>query len=123
MAANPDNIKCINLDNDRLPTNEHTIGFRKEDNDEQIAFTRSFIQDMGVCNSTVGDKSIVVKYFSEYEAVAEFNGEIDGEVMEANEIDIFGNKSDQTKLQQEFLYSRVYSEDWMHYYPNTKLMI
>ena len=39
------------------------IGFRDEDNDEQIAFTKSFIQEKGVYNTTVGGKNVAIKYY------------------------------------------------------------
>lgn len=116
-------FETVELDDDRLPTKEHIIGFRDEDNDKQIAFTKAFIREKGMLNTTVGDKNIVIAYYPEFETVAAFNREKNGEVLEIDDIDIFGNTSEHGKLQQEFLYSGVFWEVWMHYYPDTELLM
>jgi hypothetical protein len=116
-------FETVEIEDDRLPSKEHIVGYRDDENNKQLAFTKSYIQEKGILNTTVGNKNIVIAYFPEYETIAAFNREKDGEVLSISEIDIFGNTPDNGKLDQEFLYSGVFYAVWMHYYPETELLM
>jgi hypothetical protein len=116
-------FETVEIEDDRLPSKEHIVGYRDDENNKQLAFTKSFIRDKGILNTTVGDKNIVIAYYPEYETIAAFNREKDGEVLTIDEVDIFGNTPENGKLDQEFLYSGVFYAVWMHYYPETELLM
>ena len=115
-------FETVELADDRLTSKEHIVGYRDEENDKQLAFTKSFIQEKGIYNTTVGDKNIVIAYYPEYETIAAYSRVKDGEVLTINEVDIFGNTPEHGKLEQEFLYSGVFWAVWLHYYPKTELL-
>jgi hypothetical protein len=116
-------FETVEIEDDRLPSKEHIVGFRDDENNKQLAFTRSYIREKGILNTTVGNKKIVIAYYPEYETVAAFNREKDGEVLIIDEIDIFGNTPDMGILDQEFLYSGVFWAVWLYYYPETDLLM
>lgn len=116
-------FETVEIQDDRLPSKEHIVGFRDEENNKQLAFTRSYIREKGILNTTVGNKKIVIAYYPEYETVAAFNREKDGEALIIDEIDIFGNTPDMGILDQEFLYSGVFWAVWLYYYPETDLLM
>ena len=115
-------FETVELADDRLTSKEHIVGYRDEENDKQLAFTKSFIQEKGIFNTTVGDKNIVIAYYPEYETIAAYSRVKDGKVLTINEVDIFGNTPEHGKLEQEFLYSGVFWAVWLHYYPKTELL-
>lgn len=114
-------FKTSNYDDTRLPSKENIIGVRDDDQQEQIAFTKEFIRKQGIYNFEVGDKKLVMVYFPEYETIACFNREKDGQVFDISAITIDGNTEFGT-LKQEYIYNSVLWAVWAYYYPESEVV-
>lgn len=114
-------FKTSNYDDTRLPSKENIIGVRDDDQQEQIAFTKDFIRKQGIYNFEVGDKKLVMVYFPEYETIACFNREKDGQVFDISAITIDGNTEFGT-LKQEYIYNSVLWAVWAYYYPESEVV-
>ncbi|MGI9530503.1 DUF3179 domain-containing (seleno)protein [Lutimonas sp.] len=114
-------FKTSNFDDTRLPSKENIIGIRDDVNHEQIAFTKEFIKKQGIYNFEVGDKKLVMVYFPEYETIACYNREKDGQVFDVSAIKIDGNTEYGT-LQQEYIYNSVLWAVWAYYYPESQVV-
>ena len=114
-------FKTSNYDDTRLPSKENIIGVRDDTRHEQVVFTKDFIKKQGIHNFEVGDKKLVMVYFPEYETVACYNREKDGQVYEISAIKIDGNTEFGT-LQQEYIYNSVLWAVWAYYYPDSQVV-
>ena len=88
---------------------------------KQIAFTKDFIKKQGVYNFEVGDKKLVMVYFPEYETIACFNREKDGQTLDITNISIDGTTEYGT-LKQEYIYNSVLWAVWAYYYPKSEVI-
>jgi len=105
----------------RLASKENIIGIRDDVQNKQIAFTKDFIKKQGVYNFEVGDKKLVMVYFPEYETIACFNREKDGQTLDIANISIDGTTEYGT-LKQEYIYNSVLWAVWAYYYPESEVI-
>ena len=115
-------FNTANLDDKRLPSKEHIIGIRDDDKNEQLALTKDYIKEQGVCNVSVGDKKIALVYFPEYETIVGFDRMKGGSEMKVGEIDVFGNTPDHGQLKRVYIYNSVLWGVWAAYYPDSKVL-
>jgi hypothetical protein len=115
-------FNTANLDDKRLPSKEHIIGYRDDDKNEQLAITKSYIKKQGISNLNVGDKRIALVYFPEYETIVAFDRMKGGVELAVDEIDVFGNTPDHGKLERVYIYNSVLWGVWAAYYPDTKVL-
>ena len=115
-------FNTANLDDKRLPSKEHIIGVRDDDKNEQLALTKAYIKEHGVCNISVGDKKIALVYFPEYETIVGFDRFKDGSEIQVDEIDVFGNTTGHGQLKRVYLYNSVLWGVWAAYYPDSKVL-
>ncbi len=113
-------FETSNYDDTRLPSKEHVIGIRDDEQNKQIAFTKDFIKEQGIYNFEVGNRKLVMVYFPEYETIACFNREKDGQVLNISEISIDG-KTEFGKLNKEYIYNSVLWAVWAYYYPDSEV--
>lgn len=116
-------FNTVNLDDQRLPSKEQIIGISDDLEEEQIAFTKSFLKKKGVYNASVGNKRIVLAYFPEYETIVAFDRMVDGTEVEVTEIDFYGQTPENGKLDRVFIYNSVLWAIWIDYFPNTELIM
>lgn len=109
-------FSTLRMDDDRLPAKEQIWGVSI--NDEQVAFTRSFIEENPVYNTTVGGHPIVVAWFSEYETLGVFNRVIDGQTINVSAINVHG-ETGEGKLERLPQYPHVFWMVWSNWYPDT----
>lgn len=114
-------FKTSNYDDTRLPSKENIVGVRDDTSNEQIAFTKDFIKKEGVYNFEVGNKKLVMAYFPEYETIACFNRDINGQVFDISEIGVDG-KTEYGTLEQEYIYNSVLWAVWAYYYPESDVI-
>jgi len=115
-------FNTANLDDKRLPSKEHIIGVRDDDKNEQLALTKAYIKEKGVCNVSVGDEKIALVYFPEYETIIGFDRLRDGSEIQVGEIDVFGNTPDQGQLKRVYIYNSVLWGVWAAYYPDSEVL-
>ena len=115
-------FNTANLDDTRLPSKEHIIGLRDDDQNYQLAVTKSYVQKNGVSNINVGNKKVALVYFPEYETIVAFDRMKDGLEIEVSEIDVFGETSDHGKLNRIYIYNSVLWAVWAQYYPNSEVL-
>jgi hypothetical protein len=115
-------FKTANFDDKRLPSKEHIIGIRDDELDKQMAVTKDYIKQKGICNINVGDKRIALVFFPEYETIIAFDRINDGEELIIREIDVFGQTPENGKLERVFIYNSVLWAVWAHFYPDTEVL-
>lgn len=113
-------FETSNFDDTRLPSKENIIGVRDRKQNKEIAFTKDFIKKQGIYNFEVGNRKLVMVYFPEYESIACFNREKDGEVLHISEISING-ETEFGKLNREYIYNSVLWAVWAYYYPDSEV--
>jgi hypothetical protein len=112
-------FNTVSVDDTRLPSKEKVIGVK--DGAEAIAFTRDYLREAGVVNTTVGDRSIVVAHIPEHDIFVAFDRRKDGQEIEVTEVDFFGNTKEHGRLERVFVYNGPMWAVWLHYHPDTKL--
>ena len=115
-------FNTVNLEDQRLPSKEQIIGLSDEEEQQHLAFTKSFIKKEGIVNTNVGNKRIVLAYFPEFETIAAFDRTVDGAEIEVTEIDFYGQTPENGKLERVFIYNSVLWAVWLDYFPNTELI-
>lgn len=115
-------FNTANLDDKRLPSKEHIIGVRDDDKNEQLALTKAYIKEQGVCNVSVGDKKIALVYFPEYETIVGFDRLKEGTEIQVDQIDVFGNTPDLGQLKRVYIYNSVLWGVWAAYYPDSRVL-
>lgn len=115
-------FKTANFDDTRLPSKEHIIGIRDDEQGKELALTKSYIQKEGICNINVGNRSIAIAYFPEYETIAAFDRSQRGEEIHVKEIDVHGNTPEHGKLERIYIFNSVLWAIWAHYYPNSDVL-
>lgn len=113
-------FETSNFDDTRFPFKEHIIGIRDDRNEAQIALSKEYMKKNGRIDLTVGEKSLVVAYFSEYETIAAFDKGIyaDSTITDLNALGM----SNVGQLEQEYIYNGVYWSVWAYYYPETEVL-
>ena len=115
-------FKTANFDDTRLPSKEQIMGIRDDALNEQLAVTKGYIQQNGICNLSVGNQHVALVYFPEYEAHMAFNRMKDGQVITVSEIDENGNTHEYGKLDRTYVYNSVLWAVWAHYYPESDVL-
>jgi hypothetical protein len=115
-------FNTVNLDDKRLPSKEHIIGIRDDEVNEQLAITKSYIKEHGICNIKVGNRKLVLAYFPEYQTIACFNRVKDGQEIIVEDIDVHGQTSTQGQLERVYIYNSVLWAVWAHYYPDSDVL-
>ena len=110
----------LRMDDDRLPAQEQIWGINLDG--EQVGFAQSFVKQHPIYNTVIGNIPVVVAWFPEYETLGVFSRNINGRIVEVNEIDVYGNTS-AGKLQRLPQYPHVFWRVWSHWYPQTKVKI
>lgn len=114
-------FKTSNFDDKRLPSKENIIGIRDDEQQKQIAFTKDFIKKKGIYNFEVGNKKLVMVYFPEYETIACYNREKNGQVFDITAISIDG-KTEFGTLDREYIYNSVLWAVWAYFYPDSEVI-
>jgi hypothetical protein len=109
----------LRLDDDRLPIKEQIWGINL--GDEQVAYTRSFLEETPVHNTMIGGQPAVVAWFPEFETLGVFSRRVEGRDIEVSEIDVYGNTPD-GKLERLPQYPHVFWMVWSHWFPDTSIM-
>lgn len=108
----------LRMDDDRLPPKEQIWGLSF--NDEQVAYTRSYLEKNPVINTIVGGEPVLVAWFPEYQTLGVFSREIDGQASEIMQVDAHGN-TQQGQLKRLPQYPHVLWMVWSHWFPDTKV--
>ena len=109
----------LNLDDDRLPVKEQIWGVNL--GGEQVAYTRSFLEETLLHNTMIGGEPVLVAWFPEFETVGVFSRGVEGNEIEVGEIDVHGNTPD-GKLERLPQFPRVFWMVWSHWFPGTSIM-
>ena len=109
----------LKLDDDRLPAKEKIWGINLEG--ETVAFTRHFLEQNPIYNTTIGGKPVVTAWFPEYETLGVFSRQLDDQVIKVSSIDVYGN-TDGNKLKRVPQYPHALWMVWSHWFPQTKVM-
>jgi hypothetical protein len=109
----------LNLDDDRLPIKEQIWGVNL--GGEQVAYTRSFLEKTLLHNTMIGGEPVLVAWFPEFETVGVFSRGIEGNQIEAGEIDVHGN-TPYGKLERLPQFPGVFWMVWSHWFPGTSIM-
>jgi hypothetical protein len=113
-------FKTVSFDDTRLPSKEKVIGIK--DGEEAIALTRDYVRKAGVVNVRVGQESIAVAHIPEHDIFVGFDRMKDGQELEIDEVDFFGNTPGHGRLEPAFIYNGPMWAVWVHYHPKTKLL-
>ena len=108
----------LTLDDDRLPAKEQIWGISL--GGEQMAFSRSFLEQQPIHNTIVGGEPVVIAWFPEYETLGVFSRRINGREIEVSDIDVYGNTGE-GKLKRITQYPHVFWMVWSHWFPDTKV--
>jgi hypothetical protein len=87
-----------------------------------LAITKTYIKDNGISNIKVGDRSIMISYFPEYETIVAFERSGVNQELQINEIDIHGNTPEYGKLERIYIYNSVLWAVWAQYYPDSEVL-
>ncbi|UCE92545.1 MAG: DUF3179 domain-containing protein, partial [Flavobacteriaceae bacterium] len=115
-------FKTVNFEDTRLPSKEHIIGIRDDENNKQLALTKDYIIKKGVLNVQIGDRHIALAHFPEYETIVGFDRLVDNEVKTISEVSIDGNTAEFGQLDKVYLYNSVLWAVWAYYYPETDIL-
>jgi hypothetical protein len=110
----------LDLADARLPNKEKVWGIAG--GDDALAISRDYFRQQPVINETVGGIPVVIAYYPEYGTVGGFSRELNGEVLQVTEIDVYGN-TPQGKLRRIDMFSEVYWMVWAHFHPGARLLM
>ena len=71
---------------------------------------------------TVGNKNLLVAYFDEFDAIAAFDLEKNGQKVTVEEIDINGMTKNHGQLERAYVFNSVFWGVWSYYYPQTEVL-
>jgi hypothetical protein len=108
----------LDMKDQRLNPKEQVWGFNS--GTAQLAFTRSFAENNPIYNFVLNGHSLVLVYDEKVDTVNLFNRELDGKVLEFENID-FRGVTDKGRLQQLPMHNGVFWMVWSHWYPNTQV--
>jgi hypothetical protein len=108
----------LSMDDDRLPAKEKIWGLNI--NGEQVAYTRSFLEQQPLHNTTVGGEPVLLAWFPEYETLGVFSRKINNEVIDVTNTDVHGVTTE-GKLERLPQYPHVFWMIWSHWYPGTSI--
>ena len=108
----------LDLADARLPNKEKVWAIA---GDDALAISRDYLRRQPVINEMVDGKPVVIAYYPEYGTVGGFSRELDGEVLQVTEIDVYGN-TPQGKLRRIDMFSEVYWMVWAHFHPGARLL-
>lgn len=114
-------FETVNFDDTRFPSREMVIGVADPVTNKQVAISKPLIEKEMKINVSVGDKNLVLAYFPEYETIAAFDRNLNGSLIEVEEIDIYGNTPN-GKLERAYIYNSLFWGVWVHYYPDTEVI-
>lgn len=106
----------LSMDDNRLPAKERIWGVNI--NGEQVAYTRSFLDQQPLLNTTIGGEPVLLAWFPEYETLGVFNRTINDRVVEVSNIDVHG-VTEEGKLGRLPQYPHVFWMIWSHWFPGS----
>lgn len=115
-------FKTANLDDTRLPSKEQIMGIRDDALNKQLAVTKGYIKQNGICNLSVGNQHVALVHFPEYDAFMAFDRMKNGEEIAVEEIDPLGNTPKNGKLDRIYVYNSVLWAVWAYYYPESEVL-
>ena len=108
----------LRMDDDRLNAKEKIWGLSI--NGEQVAYTRSFLEQQSLHDTTVGGEPVLLVWFPEYETLGVFSRRINNDVIDVTNIDVHG-VTNEGKLERLPQYPHVFWMIWSHWYPGTSI--
>ena len=115
-------FNTVNFDDKRFKTKEMIIGISDPDSDSHLAISRPELIKRKRMEVQVGNKDLLLVYFDEFDAMAAFNLNRDGQKLDVGEIDINGLTQDHGKLERAFVFNSVFWGVWSWYYPDTEVI-
>jgi hypothetical protein len=106
----------LSMDDNRLPAKEKIWGVNV--NGEQVAYTRSFLEQQPLHNTTVGGEPVLLAWFPEFETLGVFSRKFDGRTIEVTNVDVHGESSE-GRLNRLPQYPHVFWMIWSHWYPES----
>ena len=101
----------------RLPNKENVYVVPLEG--ENVAYTKAFLQEKKIINTTIGGRKVVMAYFPEFDAIGAFHNDT-GKAVKS--LDFYGRLSDGKKLQRvETLKAGCFWCVWINWFPQTDL--
>ena len=83
-------------------------------------YTRSFLEQQSLHNTTVGGEPVLLVWYPEYETLGVFSRKINNDVIEVTNIDVHG-VTNEGKLERLPQYPHVFWMIWSHWYPGTSI--
>lgn len=108
----------LDLIDKRLPNKEKIWGI--DINGEQVAFSKSFLDQNPINSLTIGGQSLLVVYHRNFHTVGVFSREINGKVIDVKKIDVYGNTR-HGRLERVPYYNGIFWMVWSHFFPETGL--
>ena len=101
----------------RLPNKENVYVVPLEGDD--VAYTKAFVEEKKIINTTIGGRKVVVAYFPEFNAIGAFHNTTDQAV---KQLDFYGRLKDGSKLPRvETFKAGCFWCVWINWFPNTDL--
>ncbi|CAJ1383837.1 unnamed protein product [Effrenium voratum] len=101
----------------RLPNKENVYAVPLEGDD--VAYTKAFVQEKKIINTTIGGRKVVVAYFPEFDAIGAFHNTTGQQV---NHLDFYGRLKDGRKLPRvETFKAGCFWCVWINWFPQTDL--
>lgn len=115
-------FKTVNFDDKRFETKDMIIGVADHESDEYLAISKPLLMKQKRTEVKVGNKNLLVAYFDEFDAIAAFDLEKNGQKVAVEEIDINGMTKNHGKLERSYVFNSVFWGVWSYYYPQTEVL-
>ncbi|MBW8192215.1 DUF3179 domain-containing protein [Neiella marina] len=109
----------LDMADTRVEHKEQVWGYTSNNN--QLAFTQRFAQANPIYKFEVDGRNMVMVYDQQSDILNVFDTVKNGQQIEFEEIDVFGN-TDQGRLTQVPMHNGVFWMVWAHWFPNTEVM-
>ena len=113
-------FNTVDISDERLHSKEQIIGIA--DGEEAVAYTRDYLERVGIENVSVGDKRIVLAHVSEHDVIVAFDRVVGGEEVEVTSVDYSGHTEEYGQLRRAFVYTGPLWAVWAHYFPKTEVV-
>jgi hypothetical protein len=87
-----------------------------------VAYTRDYLERVGIANVSVGDKRLVLAHLPEHDVIVAFDRMADGSEVVVTSVDYFGKTAEHGQMRRAFIYTGPMWAVWAHYYPETGLV-
>jgi hypothetical protein len=115
-------FKTVNFDDKRFETKDMIIGVADHESDAYLAISKPLLMKEKHMEVTVGNKNLLVAYFDEFDAIAAFDLEKNGQKVTVEEIDINGMTKNHGQLERAYVFNSVFWGVWSYYYPQTEVL-